>query len=466
MAMKKNLFKILIVDDEAEHRDILEMILSSNGFPIETAKSGLEALKKLEKENYHLVLSDLKMPEMSGLELLDKIKEEHAEQDVIIVTGYGTVKNAVDAMKRGAFSYFIKGHDPDELLLDIDKLMRIVDLKFKSEALKDSISTEFVMGSKNEKLKDAIRIIESAADSNANILLLGESGVGKEVFANYIHKLSERSDNPFIAVNCHAFSESLLESELFGHEKGAFTGATDRRIGRFEAAHEGTLFLDEIGDTSLSTQAKLLRSLESKRIERIGSNVSIDVDFRLVSATNRDLRSMVSDQSFREDLFYRLSTITVEIPPLRERKEDIPDLVKFFLNKAQLDMKKDIHTIEDPVWRFLEKYDYPGNIRELKNIIERFVVLARSGTISTKDIPAGYENETATDLAESVDSPGQYTSQVVPLREFRKDAETSYIQRILEQNNYNMTQTSKVLGISRRQLFNKITEYGIKKEDI
>ncbi len=243
-------------------------------------------------------------------------------------------------MKRGAFSYFIKGHDPDELLLDIEKIIRLSDLKFKSDALNDSVSTDFLMDSKNPKLQDAIRIIESAANSNANILLLGESGVGKEVFANYIHKLSERKENPFVAVNCHAFSESLLESELFGHEKGAFTGATDRRIGRFESAHEGTLFLDEIGDTSLSTQAKLLRSLESRKVERIGSNVSIDVDFRLVSATNRDLRAMVAEHTFREDLFYRLSTITVELPPLRERKEDIPALVDFFLRKAQVDMKR------------------------------------------------------------------------------------------------------------------------------
>jgi len=461
MAMKKNLFKILIVDDEAEHRDILEMILQSNGFHTETAKSGHEALSKLNHENYHLILSDLKMPEMSGLELLDNIKEKYPEQDVIIVTGYGTVKNAVDAMKRGAFSYFIKGHDPDELLLDIGKIMRIVDLKYKSEALDHSGANEFMMESKNAKLQEAIRIIESAADSNANILLLGESGVGKEVFANYIHKLSERNDNPFVAVNCHAFSESLLESELFGHEKGAFTGATDRRIGRFEAAHEGTLFLDEIGDTSLSTQAKLLRSLEAKRIERIGSNVSIDVDFRLVSATNRDLNTMVADQSFREDLFYRLSTITVTLPPLRERREDIPDLAAFFLKKAQLDMKKDILEVEDQVWNFLENYDYPGNIRELKNIIERFVVLARQGIISAKDIPSGYKDTSSP----KPEISGQNISHTIPLREFRKDAETTYIQRVLEQNNYNMTQTSKVLGISRRQLFNKITEYDIKKED-
>jgi len=463
MAMKKNLFKILIVDDETEHRDIVEMILMSNGFQTTTAKSGKEALEKLENSNYHLILSDLKMPEMSGLELLDHIKETNPEQDVIIVTGYGTVKNAVDAMKRGAFSYFIKGHDPDELLLEIDKIMKIADLKYKSDALRESASTDFMLESKSPAFQEAIRIVESAANSNANILLLGESGVGKEVFANYIHKISERDENPFVAVNCHAFSESLLESELFGHEKGAFTGATDRRIGRFEAAHEGTLFLDEIGDTSLSTQAKLLRSLESKEIERIGSNISIEVDFRLVSATNRDLRTMVADQTFREDLFYRISTITIEIPALRDRKEDLPVLVDFFLKKAQNDMKKDIHTIDDDVWFYLKNYDYPGNIRELKNIIERFVVLSKNGIISVKDIPQGYTSSSSSD---SKFESGQEISQVVPLREFRKDVETSYIQRILEQNNYNMTQTSKVLGISRRQLFNKITEYGIKKDEL
>ncbi len=461
MTMKKSSFRILIVDDEEEHRNILEMILSSNGFQTDTAISGFEAIQKISKEKYHLVLSDLKMPEMSGLELLDRIKEIQPEQDVIIVTGYGTVKNAVNAMKRGAFSYFIKGHDPDELLMDIEKIMRLSSLKMKTDALQDSASSDFMMDSKNPKFQEAIRIIESAADSNANILLLGESGVGKEVFASYIHKLSTRHDNPFIAVNCHAFSESLLESELFGHEKGAFTGATDKRIGRFEAAHEGTLFLDEIGDTSLSTQAKLLRSLESRRIERIGSNVSIDVDFRLISATNRDLKTMVAEHGFREDLFYRISTITVELPSLRERREDIPELANFFLRKAQIDMKKEVRGVDDAVWTFLNNYDYPGNIRELKNIIERLVVLARDGWISARDIPSDQKEP----VMHQSTSNGQIFSQTVPLREFRKDAESQYIQRVLEQNNYNMTQTSKVLGISRRQLFNKITEYGLKKEE-
>ncbi len=461
MTMKKSSFRILIVDDEVEHRSIMEMILSTNGFQTDTATSGYEAIQKISKEHYHLILSDLKMPEMSGLELLDRIKETHPEQDVIIVTGYGTVKNAVNAMKRGAFSYFIKGHDPDELLMDIEKIMRLSSLKMQSEALKESIASDFMMNSKNAKYQEALRIIESAADSNANILLLGESGVGKEVFANYIHKLSTRLDNPFVAVNCHAFSESLLESELFGHEKGAFTGATDKRIGRFEAAHEGTLFLDEIGDTSLSTQAKLLRALESRRIERIGSNVAIDVDFRLISATNRDLKRMVADQTFREDLFYRISTITVELPSLRERREDIPELAAFFLKKAQIEMKKDITGVDDAVWTFLNNYDYPGNIRELKNIIERLVVLARDGWISARDIPS---NQVDTAVNTTTQNE-QFISQTVPLREFRKDAESHYIQRVLEQNNYNMTQTSKVLGISRRQLFNKITEYGLKKEE-
>ncbi len=327
-------FKILIVDDEQEYRETLTLILQSNGYKTEAVSSGREALEKLKNENFHLVLSDFIMSGMNGVELLEAIKRDYSETEVIIFTGYGSVKNAVEAMKKGAFSYFIKSHDPEELLMDIKKLIKLMDLEHRNSALlTDQINPKFMLHTLSEKFQKALDIARKASASNANILILGESGVGKEVFSRYIHQHSDRSEEPFVAVNCHAFSQTLLESELFGHEKGAFTGALERRIGRFEAAHDGTLFLDEIGDTSFDTQVKLLRTIENRKIERIGSNQSIDVNFRLICATNRDVYQMVKENIFREDLFYRISTITVEIPPLRERKEDLPELVGFSLKR-------------------------------------------------------------------------------------------------------------------------------------
>ncbi len=289
--MKKDHFKILIVDDEQEYREVLHLILKSKGFKTDMVSGADEAMEALAKKTYQLVLSDLIMKGKSGIELLEDIKETYPEQEVIIFTGYGSVKNAVDAIRKGAFSYFIKSHDPEELLMEINKLMRVEELKQENAILKEQQSpVEFLLTTQSESLRKIIKIAEKAAGSNINILILGESGVGKEVFARYIHQCSKRAHKGFVPVNCHAFSESLLESELFGHEKGAFTGALETRQGRFEAAEDGTLFLDEIGETSLSTQVKLLRSLENKRIERLGSNRIIDVDFRLICATNRNLK--------------------------------------------------------------------------------------------------------------------------------------------------------------------------------
>lgn len=453
MINKNQSFKILIVDDEQEYRETLDLILQSNGYTTDVASSGQEALAKLKKENFHLVLTDFIMSGMNGIELLEIIKSEYGEIEVIIFTGYGSVKNAVEAMKKGAFTYFIKSHDPEELLMAIEKLIKLRHLQNKNSALlKDQADLQFMLDTSNERFKKILDIARKAAASNVNILILGESGVGKEVFARYIHRCSDRNTEPFVPVNCHAFSETLLESELFGHEKGAFTGAHERRIGRFEASHEGTLFLDEIGDTSLDTQVKLLRTIENKKIERIGSNKSIDVNFRLICATNRDIYKMVTDESFREDLFYRISTIVVEIPSLRDRREDLPQLINFFFKKAQDDLKKDIMTIESDVMRFLLNYHYPGNVRELKNIVERLVVLSDNGVVKAEDIP---------DMRGTLNS-SQYSEVIKTLKEFRSEAESGYIQEVLKVCNYNMTETAKKLGISRRQLFNKLTEYDLR----
>lgn len=442
--MNPSHFKILLVDDEKEYLDVIQLILESNNFKVKTAKSGKDALKKLSKEWFDLVITDLIMPEMTGLELLDEIKKEYSDTEVILFTGYGSVQNAVDAMKKGAFSYFIKSHDPDELIIEIKKVAKLRQyVKRVTEP-----QSEFVLDTKNPGFRKVLDTIEKASKTDVSILLLGESGVGKEVLAQHIHQLSSRTKEAFVPVNCHAFSESLLESELFGHEKGAFTGASEARIGRFEAADYGTLFLDEIGDTTPNIQVKLLRSLESKAIERIGSNQLREIDFRLICATNRDLNQLIEAGGFREDLFYRVSTITVTIPPLRERKEDLPNLIQYFFDKISKEMKKDITHIEDLVISRLLQYNYPGNIRELKNIIERLVVLSVNGEILAEDLPEHFEGE---------------PTEKETLRSYREQAEKVFIIKVLEENNYNMTKSSEQLGISRRQLFNKIEKYKIEK---
>lgn len=450
---RNNKFKILVVDDEIEYREVIEMILDENGYVTETACSGEEALKILKNDSFDLVLSDLIMKGMDGIELLEEIKKKYTDTEVIIVTGYGTVQNAVEAMKKGAFTYFIKSHDPEELLIDIEKIKKFVCLESDNNILRSQQKDlNFMFKTNNRRFRKIIDIAGKAAKSNVNILILGESGVGKEVFSRYIHSFSERKDRHFIAVNCHALSDSLLESELFGHEKGAFTGAIDKRKGRFEAAHGGTLFLDEIGDISLSTQVKLLRTIETREIERIGSNKSIDIDFRLICATNKDLHSAIISGEFREDLFYRISTITIEIPPLRERKEDLPNLIDFFFEKSKVELKKKVEEIEKGVMDFLLSYDYPGNVRELKNIVERLVVLSDDGVIKEVDLPE-YKEKYRDD---------KDIEEIKPLKDVRKEAEAKHIEKTLEKCEYNITEAARKLNISRRQLFNKITEYGLK----
>ncbi len=453
--MKANMesLRILAVDDEEKHLRAMKIILGDKGYEVDLANSGEEALLKLEIKEYDLVITDLKMGGIDGVELLEMISQKYTHTEVIIVTGYGSVKNAVEAMKKGAYSYFIKSHDPEELILEIAKIRKLKSLEKDNEILREQQDQDnFLLTSKSRAFRNALDIAKKAAQSNSNILILGESGVGKEVFAKYIHRCSERNRKPFIAVNCHVFSDSLLESELFGHEKGAFTGAIERRKGRFEAAKEGTILLDEIGDISLSTQVKLLRVLEEKSIERIGSNKPIDVNFRLLCATNKDLKEAISEGAFREDLYYRISTIKIEIPPLRDRKEDLPALIDFFISQYSNDLKKGIKSIDDEVMTYLLNYDYPGNVRELKNMIEMLVVLSEKGVIQYKYVKDKIETVVKMESIEDIR----------PLREVRKEMESKYIEYALNLCEGNMNLTSEKLGMSRRQLFNKITEYNIK----
>lgn len=445
-------FKILVVDDEEEFRDVYRIIFEDKEYETHVATSGEECLSILKEQEFDLVITDLKMGGMDGIELLNSIKERRYSCEVIIVTGFGTIDSAVNAMKLGAFGYFIKGSDPEILIKEIEKLVKIKNLENNNKIIKNQlIDFNYLLDSNCNKFKSILKIAEKAAASNSNILILGESGTGKEVIAKYIHHLSYRKDENFIAVNCQVFSEGVLESELFGHEKGAFTGAIEKRIGRFEEADKGTLFLDEIGELSLNTQIKLLRVLESRSFERIGSNKSVSVDIRLITATNRKLTDEIKTGKFREDLFYRINTITIEIPPLKERKEDIPILIDFFLKQAQMDMKKKINKIEDGLIDLLAVYDYPGNIRELKNIIERLVVLSDNGTIKKEDLPdlKIFKNEEDTEIRS--------------LKDVRQVAEIKYIKYILGKTNGNISEAARMMDISRRQLFNKLVDYGIKE---
>lgn len=453
--MKKNRFKILVVDDQEEYRDVIKMILEEKNYHVDTAESAEKALIKIKEKNYDLVITDLIMKELDGIDLLKIIKLNNKNLEVIIITGYGSIENAVLAMKEGAFSYFIKSHNPDELIEEVEKVRQLNDLSKKLNNNKGiKLSDEYILETNSRVYKKVLRIAEKAAKSNSNVLILGESGVGKEVIAKYIYKCSERRKSKFVDINCHSFSETLLESELFGHEKGAFTGAQEKRIGRFELADGGVLFLDEIGNISMNAQSKLLKAIENKKIERIGSNKSIYVDFRLITATNKNLKEEISKEQFREDLFYRIGTIVINIPPLRERREDIEILVNFFVNKYSIEMNKEIIGIEDEIKEFFRNYTFPGNVRELKNIIERLIVLSEDGILRYSDLPLKPNDYKA--------NISIFDDEIMHLREIRKEAESNYIRKVLEICDYNVSESARKLGISRRQLFNKINEYKLK----
>jgi two-component system response regulator AtoC len=380
---------ILIVDDEPLQRDILKTILSDEGYETYTAASGEEALKLAKTYEPGIVLSDLKMGKMDGIELLEKLKLLKQAPTVIIMTAFGTIDSAVDAMKKGAFDYLTKPLEKDVVLLAIRRALERTELMQKNlelrRALNDMFSIQGIIGH-SKVIKDIIHIIRKVADSPATILILGESGTGKELIAKAIHYNSSRREKAFMAINCAAIPETLLESELFGYEPGSFTGATQRKKGLFEAANGGTIFLDEVGDLPMMTQAKILRVLQEREIMRIGGRESIKVDVRVVSATNKDLQLEMKNSRFREDLFYRLKVVTIQMPPLRDRREDIPELVNFFTHKFNANFGKNILRIDDPGMKAIVNYHWPGNVRELQSVLEKAVLMCESDTITLGDI--------------------------------------------------------------------------------
>ena len=441
---------IMVVDDEEIVRKSLFHWFKKYGHLVETASSGFDALEKLEKYPFQLLFVDIKMPGMDGIELLEKVKTEYPDTLVIIITAYGSIESAVKAMRIGATDYLLKPFKPDQLSLVMERISvqkRLVSQYNYLKGRLDKITRFDNIIGQSPPMEAVFSLIPEVAQSDSSILLFGETGTGKELVAKAIHAESRRSHLPFIAINCGAIPESLLESELFGHQKGVFTGATRARKGFLEVVSGGTLFLDEVGEISPKMQVDLLRVLEEKKITSIGSREPVDVDFRLISATRQDLKKAVAEQNFREDFFYRINVIMVEIPPLRKRKEDIPLLVEHFLIKYSQETNKKVDHINNDAMGLLKQYDWPGNVRELENAIERAVVLSKSRTLGTEDFsfiqPYGIE-----------------FTESLSLREMEKE----YIQKILEENTWNVTQSAKILGINRVTLHKMIKRYKLKRK--
>ncbi len=382
--------KILLIDDSLELLENLEKILRAEGFEVDTASDGNSGIKKIEDKYYDLILTDLKMPGADGIEVLKFVMQNSPESICIILTGFGTIKNAVDAIKLGAFDYLTKPIKVEEILLTIEKALEFRNLKRENIQLRNQLRKKYqfknIIGD-SPQMQRIFEIIERVADTDSTILIQGESGTGKELIAKALHYNSYRSQGPFVPVNCAAIPGGLLESELFGHEKGAFTNAIRTRIGRFELANGGTLFLDEIGDMDIQMQSKLLRVLQEREFERIGGMKPIKIDIRLIAATHQDLEELVKQKKFREDLFYRLNVIPIKVPSLRERKSDIPLLVNHFIHQFKRSKKKDVNGITEEALSKLMEYDWPGNVRELENTIERMVILTNNKILSIEDLP-------------------------------------------------------------------------------
>jgi DNA-binding NtrC family response regulator len=438
---------ILIVDDEASVRDSLYSWFIEDGYTVECAENAKKALSILETRSFEIILADIKMPGMDGLEMQRRIKSLNKDTIVIIMTAFASVDTAVRALKDGAYDYITKPFDPDDLSHLIRNATKQIDLQKENEVLKAKVSNldnvEDLIGN-SKAMKKVLKEVESVAQSSASVIITGESGTGKELIARAIHSNSSRKYFPLVSVHCGALTESLLESELFGHEKGAFTGAMYNRKGRFEMADGGTIFLDEIATISSKMQVELLRVLESKTFIRVGGNKEISSDFRVICATNRDLKKMVENGTFREDLYYRLNVVNIAIPPLRERTEDIPLLVEYFIGKYCTSMSKDVVSIEPAALKRLEEFEFPGNVRELENMIERAIVIGNGKEIHLKDLPLGKDIVNST--VESLD-----------------DLENKHVLQILTKYGWNISRAAKALNVDRVTLYSKIKKYKLKK---
>ncbi|MBE0650110.1 MAG: sigma-54-dependent Fis family transcriptional regulator [Bacteroidales bacterium] len=441
-----NKISILIVDDEESVRDSLYNWFIEDGYNVDCAENAQKALSILENKNFDIILADIRMPGMDGLEMQRRIKLLNKDSIIIIMTAFSSVDSAVRALKDGAYDYITKPFDPDDLSHLIRNATKQITLKAENEALREKVvsleNIDDVIGN-SEAIIKVLKQVETVAQSSSSVIITGESGTGKELIARAIHSNSKRKYFPLVSVHCGALTESLLESELFGHEKGAFTGAMYNRKGRFEMADGGTIFLDEISTISTKMQVELLRVLETKTFVRVGGNKEVASDFRIICATNKDLMKMVKEGTFREDLYYRLNVVNITIPPLRDRIEDIPPLVDYFIRKYCTSMSRSIIPIEPAALKRLEQYDFPGNVRELENMIERAIVVGNQKEIRLKDLP--FEKQVMTNTSESLD-----------------DLEKAHILQILGKYDWNISRSAKALNVDRLTLYNKIKKYDLK----
>ncbi|HDL19267.1 MAG TPA: sigma-54-dependent Fis family transcriptional regulator [Bacteroidetes bacterium] len=444
--------KILVIDNEERMCHLLQAALASESLQIETAFDGEEGWQKFQQDQYALVITDLKMPKLSGLALLEKIKETDYDTDVILMTAFATAQTAVNAMKNGAYDYLIKPFDMDELRLKVKRLLEKKRLEAENINLKQRLQSQYhfenIIG-KSGKMQDVFKLVEKVVDADTTVLIRGESGTGKELIAIALHQNGSRAKEPFIAVNCAAIPENLLESELFGYEKGAFTGADRTKPGRFEIAGAGTIFLDEIGDLSSSLQVKLLRVLQTRQIDRLGGTETIPVKARVITATNRDLEAMLKEGKFREDLYYRINIFPVQLPPLRERIEDIPLLAEFFLHKFAGDKPVKISAEAEKI---LLRYNWPGNVRELENVSERAVLLCGEGSIETKHLPQHLQFHPSSVVSDELPDEG------IQLEEHEK----KLIRQALAKAGGNKSNAAQLLGITRRKLYSMMERLDIK----
>ena len=451
--------KILIAEDEKAQRDLLEGFLKKEGFSVGTASNGRQAIEKIGGAFFDIAFLDYKMPELDGLQTLREIRKRFPDLPVVMMTAYGTVETAVASMKEGALDYLTKPIDLEELLLIIQKVLERSTLIRENKDLKTRLQERYTFQNiiyGGPKMEEVMGLIARVAPSQATVLIRGESGAGKELIANAIHYASTRSEKPFVKMSCSAIPETLLESELFGHEKGAFTGAIQKRIGRFEEADSGTLFLDEIGELSPSTQVKLLRILQEKEFQRLGSNLNLKTDVRIITATHRNLEEAMRKGLFREDLYYRLNVISIHLPPLRERKEDIPLLIHHFLKKySELNQKK-IQDLSKEARILLLRHSYPGNVRELENLIERAVVLCRGEVITTQDLPFHLQEGPS-------EKQWEVSGKTKTLPDSLEEIERDLIVKALHQHQGVQTRAAESLGISERVLRYKIKKYGIRQ---
>jgi len=442
--------KILVADDEKNIRDSLKILLKQDGFEVECAENGLSARRFLEDHDYDAAVIDLKMPGMTGLELLDWLQVNNFTIPVIMISAFGQVEDAVNALKMGAHDYIVKPFDPEILLQKLDTLRDLISVSKHIRNEKLALGEEYFQGNSPAMSRLQIRILRIAA-TDATVMITGESGVGKEVTARALHRASHKEDRPFVAVNIGAVPENLLESELFGHEKGSFTGADRRKSGLFEKAENGTLFLDEIGEMPLQLQVKMLRVLQDKVFKRLGGLEDIPIKARIVAATNRKLEEMVKKSLFREDLYYRLNVARLEIPPLRERIDDLPQLCGFLLKKLNKRMNMNIQSFSKTAWEALKSYDYPGNIRELENILERAMIFADDTELTEEDLELKFSAQAEVHQAKQIGRT-------------LKDLERETILAALQRWEWNRSRAAKELGISRRTIISKIKEFELIEE--